>query len=139
MAQCCTEGGTGLLEGAGIWPHSLVVVDRVSETQLQVGENWSHNVEVMYYEDWGPSEPHLNEPCMGLQVLGDTFHWINIVCNANQRLVCGMVDSVSGDFGPRLFWTGDFGRLSVILDGDFGRCAVKSDGDFGRCAVNSDA
>ena len=46
---------------------------------------------------------------------------------------------VSGDFGPRLFRTGDFGRLSVISDGDFGRCAVKSDGDFGRCAVNSDA
>ena len=45
----------------------------------------------------------------------------------------------SGDFGPRLFQTGDFGRQSVISDGDFGRCAVKSDGDFGRCAVNSDA
>ena len=46
---------------------------------------------------------------------------------------------VSGDFGPRLFRTGDFGRQSVISDGDFGRCAVKSDGDFGRCAVNLDA
>ena len=46
---------------------------------------------------------------------------------------------VSGDFGRRLFWTGDFGRLSVISDGDFGRCAIKSDCDFGRCAVNSDA
>ena len=52
---------------------------------------------------------------------------------------------MSGDFGPRLFWTGDFGRQSVISDGDFGRCAVKSDaavnsdGDSGRCAVSSDA
>ena len=46
---------------------------------------------------------------------------------------------MSGDFGPRLFRTGDFGRQSVISDGDFGRCVVKSDGDFGRCAVNSDA
>ena len=46
---------------------------------------------------------------------------------------------VSGDFGPRLFRTGDFGRQSVISDGYFGWCAVKSDSDFGRCAVNSDA
>ena len=45
----------------------------------------------------------------------------------------------SGDFGPRLSRTGDFGRHSVISDGDFGLWAVKSDGDFGRCAVNSDA
>ena len=50
-----------------------------------------------------------------------------------------MSGTVSGDFGHRLFRTGDFGRQSVISDGDFGRCAVKSDGDFGRCAVNSDA
>ena len=52
---------------------------------------------------------------------------------------------VSGDFGPRLFRTGDFGRQSVISDGDFGRCAVisdaavNSDGDFRRCAMNLDA
>ena len=44
----------------------------------------------------------------------------------------------SGDFGPRLFQTGDFGRQSVISDGDFVQCVVKSNGDFGRCAVNSD-
>ena len=47
-----------------------------------------------------------------------------------------MVFTVSGDFRPRLFRTGYFGRQSVIADGDFGRCAVKADGDFGRCAVN---
>ena len=47
--------------------------------------------------------------------------------------------SVSDDFGPRLFRTGDFGRQSVISDGDLGRCALKSDGYFVRCAVNSDA
>ena len=52
---------------------------------------------------------------------------------------------VSGDFGPQLFRTGDFGRQSVILDDDFGRCAVNADAaansdcDFGRCTVNSDA
>ena len=46
---------------------------------------------------------------------------------------------VSGDFGPRLFRNGHFGRQSVISDGDFGRCVVKWDGDFGRCTVNSDA
>ena len=46
---------------------------------------------------------------------------------------------MSGDFGPRLFRTGDFGRQSVISNGNFEGCAVKSDGDFGRCAVNSDA
>ena len=39
---------------------------------------------------------------------------------------------VSGDFGPRLLRTGDFGRQSVISDGDFGRCAMNSDGDFRR-------
>ena len=53
--------------------------------------------------------------------------------------------AVSGDFWPRLFWTGDFGRCAVKSDGDFGRfaenldAAVNSDGDYGRCAVNSDA
>ena len=26
-------------------------------------------------------------------------------------------NEVSDDFGPRLFWTGDFGRQSVISDG----------------------
>ena len=56
-----------------------------------------------------------------------------------------MLNLVSGDFGPRLFRTGDFGRQSVISDGDFGRCAVNSDAavnsdfNFGRCAVNFDA
>ena len=50
-----------------------------------------------------------------------------------------MSETVSGDFGPRLFRIGDFGRQPVISEGDFGRCAVKSDGDFGRCVVNSDA
>ena len=45
---------------------------------------------------------------------------------------------VSGDFGPRLLRTGDFGRQSVISDGDFRRFAMKLDGDFGRCAVTSD-
>ena len=46
---------------------------------------------------------------------------------------------MSGDFGPQLFRTGDFGRQSVISVDDFGRCTVKSDGDFWRCAVNTDA
>ena len=46
---------------------------------------------------------------------------------------------MSGDFGLRLFRTGDFERQSVISDGDFGWCAVKSDGDFGQGAVNPDA
>ena len=52
---------------------------------------------------------------------------------------------MSGNFGPRLFWTHNFGRQSVKSDGDFGRCAVNadsavnSDGDFGRCEVNSNA
>ena len=46
---------------------------------------------------------------------------------------------MSGDFGPRLFRIGDFGRQSVISDCDFPRCVVKSDGDCGLCAVNSDA
>ena len=53
--------------------------------------------------------------------------------------VSGVIHTVSGDFGPRLFQTGDFGRQLVILVGNFGRCALKSDGDYGRCAVNSDA
>ena len=56
----------------------------------------------------------------------------------------GVYHKTAGDFEPRpfrprIFWTGDFGRLSVISDGDFGRFVVKSDGDFGRCVVNSDA
>ena len=46
---------------------------------------------------------------------------------------------MSGDFGPQLFRTRDFGRQSVISDGDFGRYASQLDGDFGRCVVNSDA
>ena len=46
---------------------------------------------------------------------------------------------MSGDFGLRLFRTGDFGRQLEISDGDFGRCVVKSDGDFGQGAVNSHA
>ena len=50
-----------------------------------------------------------------------------------------IVHVVSGDFGPRLLRTGDFGCQSVISDGDFARCVVKSDGDFRRSAVNSDA
>ena len=54
-------------------------------------------------------------------------------------------NTVSGDFGPRLFRTGDFGRHLVKSASDFGRCAVNSDaavnlnGDFGQCAENSDA
>ena len=63
----------------------------------------------------------------------------NIIFNPFISDQVTVIKLVSGDFGPRLFWTGDFRRQSVISDGDFGRCAVKSDGDFGRYVVNSDA
>ena len=61
-------------------------------TGLVEGSNgtwyWSHNNEVMAYDDWGLYEPQPNEPCMGLQISGDNFWWINIHCTANQGLVC---------------------------------------------------
>ena len=72
---------------------------------------------------------------LGIRNIGHSKFDIQILVKLHSVAVC----VVSGDLGPRLFRTGDFGRLSVISDGDFGRCAVKSDGDFGRCVVNTDA
>ena len=56
-----------------------------------------------------------------------SFNFVRKHCTFVRSFGCSVFTAVSGDFGPRLFRTGDFGRQSEISDGDFGRCAVNSD------------